>query len=175
MEEMSLINIIKFKQPLIKISAQSGAVPLSEKDAYQKGYDVGQGDLEALKRGIVEKLGSSYDQVLKEISERLPGLVIKVAKKVLGEVTLDADQVAGIIKEVLENSAPEGECLEVSLSEEDYQLLHSSAHEIMRKYPKVVYLADAGLVSGDCLVLSRFGLVDATVKTKLEQVEEKIS
>lgn len=41
-------------------------------------------------------------------------------------------------------------------------------------YPNVKFFEDSSLISGDCQVKSRFGLLDGRIATKLRRVEEEI-
>lgn len=170
-----MINRVKFFQPLKTISAESGRIPLPEADARKQGFTEGRSDYDELRAGVIEKMGQSYEEVLKEISQRLPGLVTTAVERLLGGVTLEAEHIANIVEEVLNTSAPENENLEVCLCEEDYKKLVESQNAVVSKYTKVTFKTDPSLSAGDCIVSSRFGLVDARVETKLEQVKDELS
>ena len=125
--------------------------------------------------GVIQRLEQGYKTMEREISQRMPGLVMGIVKRIYGGVELAKEHVENIVNEVLESSVPEGEDLEVILSAGDYGILMKSlGDELKKKYPKVVFKGDEGLKTGDCLVKSKFGLVDATIESKIDQIEQEL-
>ncbi len=133
-----------------------------------------KGENERLRDGVLNVIRADYEKLVKDVSGRLPDLVIAVAKRVLSSVTLEREQVEAIVTEALKESGTEGEELEVYLSEGDYKLLMGGEEGVEGRYPDIKFVSDVKLKSGDCLVKSRFGLIDARVDTKLKQIRQDL-
>lgn len=172
---MSSTNTLKFNAPLKALAANSGRIPLGDEQARQEGYQEGRGDYDSLRQGIIQEISQSYEKVIQDISHRLPDIVIAAVKKVIGEVQLDAQNIANIIEDVLASAAPEDENLNIKLSPSDYAILVDQQQEFIKQYSKISFSKDESLSSGDCIVSSRFGLVDAKVSTKLQQIKEELA
>ena len=63
---------------------------------------------------ILKELQQSHQELLSEISDRLPRLVVKAAARVIEGLELDPAQVKDLIQKVLDE-APEGERVELRL------------------------------------------------------------
>jgi len=123
---------------------------------------------------VFESIQGEFETLVKEISERMPDIAITIVKRIWGGLTLESQQVEAIVLEILRDNAPKGECLEVLLSEGDYDLLSKMEDVLENRYPGIKFKKSETLSSGDCLIKSRFGLVDATIDTKLKQIRREL-
>lgn len=123
---------------------------------------------------LMSRLEEEYKNLLEEISTRLPDIIINLTKKVFGEVTLEKENVKKIVQEALKE-APEGEELEVFLSEKDFTLLFGEQETQVNEFGSITYKKSMSLSSGDCIVKSQFGLIDALTETKLNQLKREIN
>ena len=222
MADLSNRNI-RFSRPLKRVTVNwcgAPAVPAleaqeAEKAALEKGRFEVREELSAQlttfcdevsqkQDSILKELQQSHQELLSEISDRLPRLVVKAAARVIEGLELDPAQVKDLIQKVLDE-APEGERVELRMNPQDLQLLKgiyeadvdkaqpdpSESNEDFSQalsglfggggsdglgeiYPDVEFIEDETLGRGDCMMESRYGLVDGRIATKLAAVEESM-
>lgn len=126
-----------------------------------------------IQRSVFEELSGRFDTMTQMVGERVPQLVMALVRRVWGGLEMTPDSIKNILDEMLSEFAPEGENLEVSLHPSDLAVLkengdNASEHEYIK------LIADEQLERGDCLVSSRFGMIDGRVETKLKKIEEEL-
>ena len=140
MADLSNRNI-RFSRPLKRVTVNwcgAPAVPAleaqeAEKAALEKGRFEVREELSAQltsfcdevsqkQDSILKELQQSHQELLSEISDRLPRLVVKAAARVIEGLELDPAQVKDLIQKVLDE-APEGERVELRMNPQDLQLL----------------------------------------------------
>jgi len=154
---------------------------------------------------ILAGMQKQFSEMAQELIQRLPELTLALSERVLGEIRLDRDAVVGIVTNAIGEFATEDEKLEVYLCPDDLKVLKagdklaaekpadvSEADDfsgaiaglfeglggddsLLEGYPNVVFHEDPELGPGDCLVKSRFGLVDGRILTKLGKVAEELA
>ena len=153
---------------------------------------------------ILSHINKKADEVLEQLNDRLPDLVLEMVKRILPGLEPDALQIQEIVRSLLAEFVEDEETLEVYLCKEDLALLKASrkikdvSHEkeqvdegfasaiagifdnldgddaLLPDFPKVKFFEDQTLKRGDCQVKSRFGLLDGRIATKLRRIEEEI-
>lgn len=166
-------NNIKFFSPLKNIVASSGPKPMGDAESYALGFAEGRKAYEEMKEGLMKKVSQGYDQAIEEISHRIPDLVLMAVDRLYAGMKIEVETVKAIVKDVLSQWVPENEDLEVYLASEDYEAL--TKDQDMKQYSRVSFKSDPSLRRGDCLVKSKFGLVDAKIETKLKQLKEDLT
>lgn len=152
--------------------------------AYQKGKEEAESffnmqlveyrkELSTLHEAMAKNLDREYQVMVNEFKARVPNIVLSLLKKVWSHLEWDGDSVRSMIDEALMAYAPGEAPLEVYLSPSDMTLFEEM--DIHAQYGAVVFKEDLSLNAGDCLVKSRFGLMDGRLETKLRRVEEEIS
>ena len=153
-----------------------------EGEAWQKGYDDGlqaaKGEYEALLQeaeSIREQAKTEYNEVLAGIECDAVDMVLEISRKVIGdEIEINKDSVLSLIKHAFERcGCKEGIILKVSADDYDY---------IVENREKILAVSegigdfetkkDLSLKSGDCIVETSFGTIDAGMRTKLKKIEE---
>lgn len=170
----------------------SGPVPVYgdeaealQKKAYRKGYDKAS-DLfnqqivehrneavylqETLMHGIQEQFG----QAMEEINATLPDLLLSMIRGIWSGLQIDRDTVENIVQEVISDLSPEEEALEIHLSSSDFNLLRERTKDWSDQFPTLKFKENPSLQSGDCVVRSRFGTIDAKVATKIRKIEKEL-
>ena len=220
---MSFNKSISFPEPPkgFKVSFV-GSPPIESLDAdsmVQDAYNKGKNETTEFYRNEIKQLRESYatrqdqtlsglslkaNEVLGQLDERLPDLVMGIVERVIGKCPMDKTTVEEMVKSMIKEFADEQEQLEVFLSPEDLSLLKSMADSgkepeedsgddegfasaiagifdgldgddaLLEGYPNVKFFEDSTLASGDCQVKSRFGLLDGRIATKLRKVEEEL-
>ena len=199
-----------------------GAPPIESLDAdsmVQEAYNKGKSETAEFYKNEIKQLRETYatrqdqalsglnlkaNEVLGQLDERLPDLVMGIVERVIGKCPMDKTAVEEMVKSMIKEFADDQEQLEVFLSPEDLSLLKSMADSekepeegggddegfasaiagifdgldgddaLLEGYPNVKFFEDSTLASGDCQVKSRFGLLDGRIATKLRKVEEEL-
>ena len=199
-----------------------GSPPIESLDAdsmVQEAYNKGKSETAEFYKNEIKQLRETYatrqdqalsglnlkaNEVLGQLDERLPDLVMGIVERVIGKCPMDKTAVEEMVKSMIKEFADDQEQLEVFLSSEDLSLLKSMADSekepekgagddegfasaiagifdgldgddaLLEGYPNVKFFEDSTLASGDCQVKSRFGLLDGRIATKLRKVEEEL-
>ena len=220
---MSFNKSISFPEPPkgFKVSFV-GSPPIESLEAdsmVQEAYNKGKSETAEFYKNEIKQLRETYatrldqalsglnlkaNEVLGQLDERLPELVMGIVERVIGKCPMDKTTVEEMVKSMIKEFADEQEQLEVFLSPEDLSLLKSMADSekepeedsgddegfasaiagifdgldgddaLLEGYPNVKFFEDSTLASGDCQVKSRFGLLDGRIATKLRKVEEEL-
>ena len=131
-------------------------------------------EVEHLQQSVFKNLSTEFDKLVEEINRRLPELLLVMLRRVLADTPMDRKLVCKIIDETLGQFVSKDEDLEISLSKSDLALLRGGEGSSEDLYPGITLLEDPALQPGDCLVRSRFGLVDARVQTKISKIEKEL-
>ncbi len=126
-----------------------------------------------LQQTVFQRLDDEFRQMQATVGERLPDLILALVRRILAGLELDPGAVKALVDEVLSEMSQGGE-IEVVLCPKDMELLGSAKEDFMNDYAGLKFTADAGLGSGDCMVRSRFGLVDARIETKLRKLDVEL-
>lgn len=153
--------------------------------AYRKGFQEAN---EALTQQILEQrreVAQLQDAVFKSLAEQstllaqqvsqiLPELVMDIARRVMVGMEPDSVTVKRIVEETLSEIAPGSVDVEVMLSPTDLALISGVDKEFDQKYPGIRLSSDPELIPGDCRAKSRFGMIDARIFTKLQNVARSL-
>ncbi|OAM88620.1 hypothetical protein AW736_16275 [Termitidicoccus mucosus] len=129
----------------------------------------------ALETGVFAKLASLNDDLLAQVRSALPPLALEVGQRLLGEFVPPAKVVKRVCEEVLEQLHPETEDLELVVGSRDAALLERVLPEWQTRYPGLKLAVDETLSPGDCMVRSRFGVVDGRRAAKLEALKSELT
>ncbi len=159
-------------------------IKLLTERAYQKGREDAESfynmqlleyrkELAVFQEQMAQKLDKEYGVMLDEFKSRIPSIILSLLKKIWACLDWDADMVRSMVDEALMPYSPGENPLEVYLSATDMALFEEM--DIQHQYGNVVFKEDLSLSQGDCLVKSRFGLMDSRMETKLKRVQEELS
>lgn len=191
---MAFAKLISFDRPLVgaAIPGQAGRY-LSESElnardeaAYRRGVDAARqladqemvefrADIQRMGEGVFEKLSTIEPKLLAQLRDSLPGLAVEIARRLLAGYEPPPEVLSRICEEALTEIFPERENLELVVSPRDAELLEKHQPDWLKRYPGLRIRADASLRPGDCQVLSRFGLTDARLDTKLAAMQGSLS
>ena len=120
------------------------------------------------------ELAVAHAAIIAQFRALLPDLATEAASRVLAATPLSRDTVLGIVGEMLRNIEPGSPELEVRLASSDLELIAGHEADFREKHPAIIFRADAELKPGDCVVQSRFGMLDGTIATKLQVCKEAL-
>ena len=124
--------------------------------------------------GILSSICQKFDLALGKLRELLPDLVCIATERVLGGSQIDGKIVLAVVNELLSDWSPGMEKLQVRLSIDDLRAIEGLDVEIRRKFPALEFQVDPDLGRGDCVLSSRFGLVDGRIRTKLNELGKQL-
>ncbi len=129
----------------------------------------------ALESGVFSKLAGLNDDLLAQVRSALPPLALEVGRRLLGEFVPPEEVVRRVCEEVLEQLHPETDDLELVVGVRDAGLLGRVLPEWHARYPGLKLAVDETLSPGDCMVRSRFGVVDGRRAAKLEALKSELT
>jgi flagellar assembly protein FliH len=155
-------------------------------EAHARGWEEGathaqaqlleqRSDFAALQESVFEALAAQHRSLVEQFTAALSPLAGQIAAKVLAGLQPDAELVSRIVAETLAEVEPGTPEVEVALCPLDAALVETIAAEYGHRYPGLRFRPDASLKPGDCRVQSRFGAIDARVRTKLENALRSMS
>lgn len=122
-------------------------------------------------RGTVETLAN----LEKRISTALPELALDIARQILAGYEPPAELLQAICRQSLDQMFPERAGLELVLGPRDAELLQAQPPAWRSAYPGLKITADPVLQPGECVVRSRFGVVDGRRETRLAALRESLT
>ena len=190
----SSANVVRLSRPLRRAAFQSDEIEraaLLEKTeearqaAYQKGFEDAT---EFLNQQVAEQraeviqlieqtfksLEGQRNELVRQVATVLPGIATEIARRVLCGIEPDPERVERIVEEVLGELAPGTRDIEVALPAADLALIGRYQENFQDRYPGLRFVADPSLTVGDCRLRSSFGIVDATIATKLETLARSL-
>lgn len=186
-------HILRFDRPLLDVvcaaSAQrfdSAEVARREEEAFERGKQAQRtfsdsqvaelrGDAQSLQHGLFARLQEIESAFFHRIQADLPDIVMDVARRLLHGYQPSEEEALRICRASLEELAPERENLELVVSEADAAALERLLPEWQREFPRLHIRIDSGLASGECLVISRFGIIDNRRVTRLDSLADELN
>ena len=158
--------------------AQQEAINIKENaktQGYQDGLKEVQNDISQLADAI-NKFLSAKEEIYNEVAPKILDISMEVAKKIIKqELETNQDLLIGIIKDAL-NKLTKNEkqiTLKVSPADRDYVKLNiENILELLQIEAKVTVQQDMTLSKGSVIVETNNGLVDASVETGIQIIEQ---
>ena len=192
---MSLSKLVVFDRPLLGANAvvrartrQLSEAELAElrEEARREGAEEARrfadaqtvemrSEVQQLNESLFEALRQAETRLADQVRAALPGLAVEIGRRLLAGWEPPADVVARICRDALEELFPETAGLELVISARDAGLLEQLNPGWLAEYPGLKITTDAALHAGDCLVRSRFGVVDARGSTRLRALQENLA
>lgn len=127
-----------------------------------------KGDVHA----TLEDLNRIASTLASEVEALLPELVLEGVGRVLYSIQPDANEVKGIVDELLSGIDADGQQMRLSMHAEDIKLLKEIDPDLSERFPGLNIIKDAALSRGECFLESRFGLADARFSAKLNNLRK---
>jgi flagellar assembly protein FliH len=190
----SSIKQVRFSAPLRRVSLQAEEIlalrhheelERVRKAAYQQGFEDAKTWLDKqmaeqrteviqMQEQTLQSITHGYERFMSQLGSVLPSLAVEISRRVLGGLEPDRERVERVVNETLSEIAPGTSDIEVALCPADYELMNSYHPQLQDKFPGLHFVADAGLQVGDCRMRSGFGIVDARVETKLQNLSRSL-
>lgn len=141
------------------------------RDQAQHEFAAERAAFDHVRNETFEKLQHQHDSLMGQMTLAIPGLVMEAIHRILGSVDFDAKVITGIVRDLLKEVHPGAGAVEVKLCERDLQIIKGHEGELTHLYPGLRFVSDSHLKTGDCLIHSRYGVVDGRLSAKIENVE----
>ncbi|HWQ91196.1 MAG TPA: FliH/SctL family protein [Clostridia bacterium] len=133
-------------------------------------------EMASLQCGVLESLRGAVSQVIRDTEEALIALAIDAAQKVVAGMPVTREMVEAVVRDALTRAEDSAEVV-VHLHPEDLEQLGQHGLSALQASPgsgSVRFVASAELSPGDCMVQTRFGVIDACRKAKFQQLQQSI-
>ncbi len=166
----------------------SAKLALLEQEAYEKGFAQGQKDGELIGRKKYETLANRLAEILKNLEKDLsehvlalePQLLtlvkLMVEKLVLKEVNTDAQPIKASLREALKHVVEQTQ-IKIHLHPDDTEFLEEILAELREEFSKIKdfeIVPNPNLKRGGCLLETDFGLVDATLERRWQEILKRL-
>ena len=156
------------------------------REAYEQGAQETRVSLEAQMEKNREQLKVSTEGALSKVVERhsealsmmrslVPNLVTEATARVVAGLPVDSVFVRSVVDDLLNDVAPGAENVEVQLCPEDVTKVIGFDQELRHKFPTLRVVENKDIKPGDCLVKTRFGVLDGRISSKLKAVESLLT
>jgi flagellar assembly protein FliH len=153
-----------------------------ENEAMKKGFENGYEEAKRIYEDLLQEAEGIKKNAIKEYNEVMAGIekdavemVLEIARKVIGqEINLNKESILEQVKQALEKCSNR-EDITIKVSAQDYDFLVDNREKLLSMIDGIENLEikkDPALKTGDCLVETSFGSIDAGIQTKLKKVEE---
>ncbi len=154
----------------------------AKREAYQRGSEEASRLIEGqmleqraeilhLQSETFAAVARQHAALVQQLRDVLPELAMEAVARILATTGIDREAVMRICRDLLCEIAPGREQVEVLLSPGDLGLIAGYEEGFRERHPEIVFRADPELKPGDCIIRSRFGVVDGRLATKLRIVE----
>jgi flagellar biosynthesis/type III secretory pathway protein FliH len=190
----SLPNTVRLAAPLRRISLDRAEIDAAaerdereamRKAAYQQGFEDASSfhnqqlveqreDVIRLQEETFNAISEQHAAQLDELRALLPDLVMEMTRRVLSGLEPDRGRIERTVAEVLAEMVPGARDVEIALHPADKELLGQFDPQFEEKYPGLRFIGDPNLKVGDCMMRSRYGIVDGRLETKLDNLSRSL-
>ena len=132
-------------------------------------------DARAVIDGAFSTITERHEYALSQIRALLPKLVSEATARVIAGVEVNGDLVRSVVSDLLGDVTPGPDAVEVQLCPVDLALVAGFDQELRHKFPNIHLTENRELQPKDCVVKTRFGVLDGRVASKLKSVEGLLS
>ncbi len=132
-------------------------------------------EVQQLNETLFEALRQAETRLADQVRAALPGLAVEIGRRLLAGWEPPVEVVERICHDALDELFPETTGLELVVSARDAALLEKVNPGWLADFTGLKITTEANLQPGDCLVRSRFGVVDARGTTRLRALQESLA
>lgn len=175
------VRVIGWGEPAVP-PAQAAAL---QKAAYDEGYQEAarvtaeehaakEAALRAELKQYLDRFEARFAELEQLVDAQLPVLVLDAVKRLLRGLEPEGERVRETIEDLLAGLGDETGDVTVLLPPDDFTAFAALADDEGVDRPGVRFQPDDALRTGDCVIRTRFGTVDATLDTKLRKLAEQL-
>jgi flagellar assembly protein FliH len=132
-------------------------------------------DSKALIEGAFAKISERHDHEIGQMRALLPRLVSEATARVVAGVEVNAELIKAVVNDLLGDVTPGADSVEVQLCPADLARVTGFDQELRHKFPNIHLAENRELQPKDCVVKTRFGVLDGRVSSKLKSLEGLLS
>ena len=169
---------LQAQEILAQANKQAEAILQKATEVYetkkQQGYDEGQEASRQEQSEHMLKVVSRTIGYLSDVEKALAGILMSGVKKIIGE--FDQDEMAvNLVRNALQHVRNEKQ-VTIRIPPSQFNMVKSRLNEILAEYKGVGFIdlvSDERLSTGDCIMESDIGVVDASVDLQLEALQKR--
>jgi flagellar assembly protein FliH len=154
----------------------------SYKNGYQAASDKFNAQILEMRRemqghaqGVLKKMEETLSGLEEGMLRGLPELITAGVLKIVGEFLKEPELLRARVEALAKESCPANEPVEVSLNIEDINAMKLIDENYITNNKRFTFKIDETLQPGDCVMKTKFGVVDATLKTQLKRLLQEMS
>lgn len=149
----------------------------AKQDGYKDGINQASSDLAELKAKLIE-FYNYKELVFQKVSECILDISVEIAKKIINkQIETDNDALISIIKAAIGEVNKTEEKLTLKVMPKDVELVRDKLPEIFSENSfeaKILVVPDINIREGGVIIETSNGIIDATIETQLEIVENAL-
>ncbi|OED44866.1 hypothetical protein ACH42_06420 [Endozoicomonas sp. (ex Bugula neritina AB1)] len=157
---------------------QAAEIIVQAKEAYEeekvRGYQDGVDESKIDQSDQMLKVVSRTINYLSEVEQSLADILLSGVKKIIGE--FDQEQLAvNLVKNALQHVRNEKQ-VTIRIPPSQYNMVKAKLNDILAEYKGVGFIdlvADQRLSTGDCIMESEIGVVDASVDVQVKALQKR--
>lgn len=125
---------------------------------------------------IKNNIANDYKHTMESMEKEIIDLVLEVSQKVIEKEIEKPDYIIGIVTDALDKAASKKDTI-LKVSEEDYGFIVENKDKLLfniEGFGDIEVLKEASLERGSCLVETKFGIIDGSIKTRMQQIEQEV-
>jgi flagellar assembly protein FliH len=195
MTQVAARSTIAFSEPLrfIGLPGQANTLTYTAAEvdeaihgAYDRGFSEAKAateaeliklraDAKAVIDGAFSKVVERHEYALDQIRMLLPRLVSEATARVIAGVEVSSELVRAVVNDLLGDVTPGSDTVEVQLCPADLAKVTGFDQELRHKFPNIHLTENRELQPKDCVVKTRFGVLDGRLESKLKSIEGLLS
>lgn len=174
-DAQKVLQDAKIEAQLIKVNAQKEGYS----EGYQQGLEDGKRETQDLAHQaltIKEELEEERRNLITNIENEIPKIIYIAVEKVINrEFNLNKKIILDIISSTLNKT--NSETATVRVSDEDYDIVDQNKDKVMSECKGLYDIEvkkDLSLDTGDCIVETNCGYIDAGINTQIKKLQESV-
>jgi flagellar assembly protein FliH len=139
-------------------------------EAYDEQITKLKADVSAIVERILTEMVRKHEDALEQMRTLLPDLVREAMSRIVSGITWEESAIKSVVSDLLAEVAPGAENVEVQLCRVDLNRMEKFQSQMRQKFPTLQFSVNDELGSGDCIVKTRFGVLDGRLTTKIQSV-----
>jgi flagellar assembly protein FliH len=170
MESLPMKQVILRENAAFARGAMEGERRLSQQLIEQRTQ------LMDLQNGVLTSLQAAAADVMRQSEQGMVQLALTIAEKLVGSIPISPELVAGSVRSALADAGEATE-FQIQLHPDDIALLKETGSPLFEPEPGMTFHLESSpaIARGGCMVLTKFGIIDARRETRLSRIAEALA
>ncbi len=177
---ISYIESYKYKTTKAYEEKEQAVFEELRKKGYSEGFESGKKDaLKSMEEGIknifkaAESIERFKNELYEDVKQDVVNLSLKIAETIVkAETAADGGLITRIIADAV-NKSSDAVTFNIYLNPGDFRILNNNPEQLknfIAKEADVNFIPDKNLLSGEVIIKTDFGEIDARIQTQIEQI-----